>query len=185
MVDQDANTIRALISRYADPKRIDKEKWKTFKSIEAEKIENILTIKLMIENRKPEIIDITENPDFAPSNWAEAFGIKKILALPLISQDQVIGTLIFDHIDEEKEFTTEQVELAQTIAGQIATTLENANLFDQALRRAERERHVAEITTKIRASNDPKIILHTALNELRRALKKPKVKITEQSDSET
>ena len=70
-----------------------------------------------------------------------------------------------------------QEELAQTIAGQIATTIENANLFEQAVRRAERERQVTEITAKIRSSNDPNEIMETAIAELKMALTKTSGKI--------
>ena len=99
--------------------------------------------------------------------------------VPLISQDRIIGTLVFDLVTDENSFTRTNLELAQTIAGQIATTIENANLFRQTVKRAERERLVAEITGKIRSSNDPKIILQTAISELRQALEHTKETIPE------
>jgi GAF domain-containing protein/HAMP domain-containing protein len=184
MVDQDSNTIRALMSRFADPQLIDMEMWEKLKTMGTSDVENLPIIKRVLEHRQVEVIDVSEHSDAITRKWFETFGITKLLALPLISVDRIIGLLFFDHVDEEKHFTTEQIELAQTIAGQIASTIENANLFNQALRRAERERHVAEITSKIRTSNDPKVILHTALNELRQALKKSKARIMEQSDGE-
>jgi GAF domain-containing protein len=184
MIDPEEKTIKALMSRFADPQRADKKMWEKFKSMEAEDIDNFPIYKQVYGNRQLVVLDVTEQPDLMPTRWTEPFGIKKLLSLPLISQDRVIGILTFDHIDDKMDFSTEQIELAQTIAGQIASTIENATLFDQTMRRAEHERRVTEITTKIRASNDPKVILHTALNELREALKRPKTRVAMQSDGE-
>ena len=49
--------------------------------------------------------------------------------------------------------------------------LENARLYQETQRRAERERMAGEITARLRASNDPQEILQTAVQELRQALK--------------
>jgi GAF domain-containing protein len=50
------------------------------------------------------------------------------------------------------------------------------------VRRAERERLVAEITTKLRASNDPRTILQTAMSELRNTLSRSRTQIPTGSD---
>jgi len=42
--------------------------------------------------------------------------------------------------------------MAQNVADQIGVALENARLFEQTVRRADRERKVLEITGKIRSS---------------------------------
>jgi transcriptional regulator with GAF, ATPase, and Fis domain len=152
--------------------------------MEDEKIENLPIYQQIYLNRHYAILDVAEQPDMMPSRWIEPFGIKKLLLIPLISQDEVFGVITFDHIDEEATFTPEQIDLAQTISGQVASTIENAHLFDLTVRRAERERLVAEITTKIRASNDPNVIINTAINELRQALNKTEVQIAMHSDGE-
>jgi GAF domain-containing protein/HAMP domain-containing protein len=184
LIDHEEKTIKPIMSAFADPQHTDIEMWEKFKTMEAEEIENFPIYQQIYLNRRYAIVDVSEQPDLMPSRWTEPFGIEKLIALPLISQDQVFGVLTFDHINEEETFTHEQIELAQTIAGQIASTIENAHLFDQTVRRAERERLVAEITTKIRASNDPNTILNTAINELRQALKMPEAQISIQSDGE-
>jgi GAF domain-containing protein len=184
LIDHKEKTIKPIMSAFADPQHTDIDMWERFKTMETEAIENFPIYQQIYLNRHYAIVDVSEQPELLPSRWTEPFGIKKLITLPLISQDQVFGMLTFDHISEEEDFTPEQIELAQTIAGQIASTIENAHLFDQTVRRAERERLVAEITTKIRASNDPNTILNTAINELRQALKKPEVQISIQSDGE-
>jgi len=45
----------------------------------------------------------------------------------------------------------------------VALSSENARLFDETSRRAERERMVSEITSKIRSTNSPKEMIDVAL----------------------
>ena len=52
----------------------------------------------------------------------------------------------------------------------MALSAENARLFEETSRRAERERLVTEITSRIRSTNDPEEMIRTALDELRNAL---------------
>ncbi|HKJ27193.1 MAG TPA: GAF domain-containing protein, partial [Anaerolineales bacterium] len=164
--------IKPLISVYNDGTQMEDDEWdKLVMQIRAT-YQNVPLRTLAASLRTPRYIDSPLTYEQFPMGWTHHFGIEKILMVPLISQNKVIGSMVYDLTSREKSFTQSQVELAQTIAGQIATTLENANLFDQAIRRAERERQVTEITAKIRSSNDPKEILDTAISELRLALAK-------------
>jgi len=72
----------------------------------------------------------------------------------------------------KKDFTWSENELVtvQTLSDQLAQTLESARLFEQTIRRADRERRVLEITSKIRSTNDPQQMLEVTLEELKRHL---------------
>ena len=96
---------------------------------------------------------------------------KQLIVVPLLARDEIIGTLGLDIADLETEVTDDELRLWEQIAHQMATSVEVARLFQRAVHTAERERLVTEITTKMRASNDPRTILQTAVEELRRALK--------------
>jgi len=63
----------------------------------------------------------------------------------------------------------------------VALSAENARLFDETSRRAERERIVTEITSKIRSTNDPEEMIRTALDELRNALGATQVQLIPQA----
>jgi GAF domain-containing protein len=58
--------------------------------------------------------------------------------------------------------------LVQAIAERVALALENARLLSDASRRAEQERTISDITTKIGSSSQLDIILQTAVKELGR-----------------
>jgi GAF domain-containing protein len=60
--------------------------------------------------------------------------------------------------------------LIRAIAERVTLALENARLFEETTRRADREKTVSEITTRIRSVSDPQLMLQTALDELKRAL---------------
>ena len=162
--------IKPLIGIYSDGSEMSDGEWDLLKKRVHDTYEHFPLHRLAANLRKPLIIsDPLTYPNF-PLYWTEDFNIKNMLMVPLISQNKVIGSMIFDQINPNLTFKQNQVELAQTIAGQIATTIENANLFEQAVHRAERERQVTEITAKIRSTNDPQKIMETAITELRIAL---------------
>jgi GAF domain-containing protein len=70
----------------------------------------------------------------------------------------------------DREWTEEDVAFVQAISEQLGQTLESARLFAETQRRAERERLIGDITSKIRASTDMHDILETAAVELGQAL---------------
>lgn len=99
-------------------------------------------------------------------------------SVPLQVRGQVIATL--DAWAEDGELDAETASFLQAIANRLSQTLDSARLFEETQSRAERERLVSEITAKMRASNDPQVILETAIRELRQALlinSKPAVNI--------
>lgn len=93
------------------------------------------------------------------------------LAVPILLRGEVIGVIHLQE-NEESSFVWSENELVtvQTIADQLAQTLESARLFEQTIRRADRERRVLEITSKIRSTNDPQRMLEITLEELKRHL---------------
>ncbi len=90
--------------------------------------------------------------------------------VPIILRGETIGVIKLQENHEQREFTESELESVRTIADQIALALENARLFEQTVRRAERERKVLEVTSKIRSTNDPQTMLQIALQELQTAL---------------
>jgi len=91
------------------------------------------------------------------------------LAIPLIVAGRIIGVLDI-HSAKPNAFGEDEIAILQTLSGQLAVAVQNARLFSQVSHRAERERKVVEITSRIRSTNDISSILQTAVSELRRAL---------------
>lgn len=91
------------------------------------------------------------------------------LTIPIRIRGQTLGT--FEAIKPNgAEWTHEEMETALALVEQLNTALDSARLYQETRRRAERERLAGEITAKLRATNDPQVILQTAIQELRQAL---------------
>jgi GAF domain-containing protein/HAMP domain-containing protein len=91
------------------------------------------------------------------------------VAIPIKDRDHILGVLRLRKPDTEV-WSHEELALAETLAQQLYLALENARLFQETQRRAVREQLTSEITAKMRTSNDPQVILQTAVQELSQAL---------------
>ncbi len=92
-----------------------------------------------------------------------------VLKVPITLRGEIIGTI--DLKDETGEDWDEgSISTAEAVADQISQALENARLFEQTQRRADRERKVLEITSRIRSTTDPEAMIKIATAELQNAL---------------
>jgi GAF domain-containing protein len=89
--------------------------------------------------------------------------------LPIQLRGEKIGSLVI-HATKENRLTEDQIDIAKAVAERVALSVENARLFDEVSRRAERERTVSQITTNIRSTTDPQLMIQTALDELKNVL---------------
>ncbi len=101
------------------------------------------------------------------------------LVVPIKLRGETIGNLVVQG-PRLSGWTQDQVELVQAVAERVALSAENARLFDETNRRAERERLVTEITSRIRSTNDPDEMIRTAVEELRNALGASEIQVIPQ-----
>jgi GAF domain-containing protein len=102
------------------------------------------------------------------------------VAIPIELRGETIGTLVVQSPSTEK-LNQEQIDLIKAVAERVALSAENARLFEETTRRAERERLVSDITGKIRSVNDPQTMIQTATEELRKALGASRVEVIPQA----
>jgi len=101
------------------------------------------------------------------------------IVVPIELRGETIGTLLVQ--SPSAILTADQHDLIKAVADRVALSAENARLFEETTLRAERERKVSDITSKIRSQNDPQIMIETAINELRNALGATRVEVIPQS----
>lgn len=82
----------------------------------------------------------------------------------------VVGVLETSKTSEQGDWTQLELDTLQTLGEQLGIALENARLFEQSQRLAQRERIAAEVSSKVWSSSDVETILQTAVQELGRAL---------------
>lgn len=102
------------------------------------------------------------------------------VAVPIELRGEAIGTLLVESPSGET-LNKDQLDLIRAVAERVALSAENARLFEETTLRAERERLVSDITSKIRSHNDPQAMIQTAISELRNALGASRVEITPQA----
>jgi PAS domain S-box-containing protein len=85
------------------------------------------------------------------------------VAIPLVVQGKVIGVLDLLE-DKPRHFTQSDLDAFNTLAGQIAIALENARLFEESLRTAERLRELDRLKSEFLANMSHE--LRTPLNSI-------------------
>ena len=94
----------------------------------------------------------------------------RAIVLPIKSRGHVIGGIRIAKAEDSRKWTKDQLQLVSSILEQLSVALESARLFEDTQRRANRERLVSEVTSKIRRTNDPNEMVKTAMEELKKIL---------------
>jgi len=136
---------------------------------------------------------VDEQPSEALRAWQEGHpvitstgkgdGQDAALAVPMKLRGQVVGALNLRF--EGEPISAETVEMVEEIADRLALALENARLLEDTQRRAARERLVADITAKVRASADVETIMRTAVRELGRAIDADRARVLLATDRDS
>ena len=93
---------------------------------------------------------------------------QQTLQVPIRLRGQVIG--VVDLRFQSRNVSESTRLMIEQVADRLATALENARLLEDSLRRANKERAISEITTKIGSSVNMRNVLQTAVEELGRAI---------------
>jgi GAF domain-containing protein len=111
-----------------------------------------------------------------PNDGNEEQSKRPEIAVPITLRGESIGVLAVQ-VPDAGQINNDQMDLIRAVADRVAISAENARLFEETTRRAERERLVTDITAKIRSTNDPEAMIQTTLNELKTALGATKVQL--------
>jgi len=105
-----------------------------------------LATEQVLATKKPVFIyDVINNPlTINIKAVMEKRGTKNMLIFPLLSGNEVVGTVGFDTFSLEHTFTDEEIRLVETILFQVATSIRNAQLFTQTQSSEERLRRQNE-----------------------------------------
>ena len=92
------------------------------------------------------------------------------MVVPLKLREQVIGTMALLETRHQRMWTAEEVAMTETIAEQVALTVENLRLMDDTQRRAVRERLVSEISDRMQRATDMADLMRITAEGLNEAL---------------
>jgi len=93
------------------------------------------------------------------------------LVVPISLRGEPLGALGLQDTGGKRRWTNDEIALIEAVADQMALAIENARLLEKTQRRARQERHVADISARVRSSTEVDTILRTAIRELGRTLR--------------
>jgi GAF domain-containing protein/CheY-like chemotaxis protein len=123
-----------LMSQFADGRRMP-EMWQRFTAVDPVPMREVPVNARAIETRRPVIVEDAATTTMVPREWVEQFGLKAFMTVPMVWQDQVIGVITLDYCEHTLRFDPWQVDLAAAIATQVALSLENSRLYEEAQER--------------------------------------------------
>ncbi len=96
-------------------------------------VANNPTAEIALRERRTVIVP---NPQTSPMTRSvhalmRQQGIEMLVIIPLIAQNEVLGTVGLDLLEKDRVFTESEVRLAETVVFQAAAALQNAQLFQQ------------------------------------------------------
>ncbi|TLN17653.1 GAF domain-containing protein, partial [bacterium] len=92
-----------------------------------------------------------------------AGGLQALACVPLIAQEQTLGTLA---IGRSSAFSEDEFHILETIADIVASAIQRANLFDQTERRLRQVQSLRTIDMAITADMNLRVTLHIILDQV-------------------
>ncbi len=119
-------------------------------------VENNPATQMALNERRPVVVpDATENPLTASAHEVlRQRGVKTILILPLVVENDVIGTVGLDVVEEGIELTDDQLRLAETIVYQAASAVQRAKLLTQAEEARRDAEQLFKLSSALNAAQD-------------------------------
>ncbi len=99
------------------------------------------------------------------------------LTVPVILRGQHLGVIKLQRDRQQPEWTDRDRQLVDKLSQQIALALENARLLEETHQQAQKEKLIAETTSRMRETLDIETVLQTAAAELRKALNLNEVEV--------
>lgn len=117
----------------------------------------------VIRTRKLTVVeDAQNNPRTAPVH--ELFreqGIQTVVLIPLVVNDEVLGTIGLDILDERK-FEEDTLQLAETIVYQAAVAIQNARLFEKSQAALAETEMLYTHSSHLNTATNFEVVLETA-----------------------
>jgi GAF domain-containing protein/CHASE3 domain sensor protein len=121
-------------------------------------------VQQAIMNLRP----VVGNSDGDPGQTRESSS--SVLVAPIVLRGQPIGALGFRQAEGDRQWSADDVALAETIAEELALAMENTRLLEETQRRAARERLTGQVAGHMREILDVDSVLRTAAREIGEAL---------------
>ncbi|MFI4929451.1 MAG: GAF domain-containing protein [Burkholderiales bacterium] len=132
-----------------------------------------------IRDRAPtQIVDVLADAEFLQPETARLAGFRSILAVPMLREGQVIGSIAVARA-ETGAVPDKQIKLLQTFADQAVIAIENVRLFNETQEALEQQTATAEVLEVISASvSDTAPVFDAILHSCQKLFSSFRVSIT-------
>lgn len=137
-------------------------------------VENNLSKKEIIDSKELDVIQSGKKLVVNTEKDESEVQVSSLL-IPIMLRDQSLGVLSIKY--KGKYVPKELEDMAETVTARLSVAIENARLLEDIQDRADRERVVDTIATKVRAARDIDSILQTTASELGRFLGVDEVRV--------
>lgn len=163
--DRAADTVK-VIAEYGLPD--EKGEWS---STQAYPLINFpLTQQVLVERRACQVCLNQTDADPAELAYMQAIKVKSLLMLPMEFQDHVIGLIEIVDSRLERIFTNQESALAQMLANQAASAIQNARLYAEATQRLKAQIALQSATAVISSALDLGTVLSHIAEQMGRAV---------------
>jgi GAF domain-containing protein len=135
--------------------------------------------------QSPEVVSVVQSGEIVASQVNGSGEKHAAVAVPVKLRGEVIGVLHIESNDPVRQWQEDEVSLVQAVAERAAFAMENARLFQDARRRAAKERLISEATARISSAFNVENILQTTAEELERVLGGSEILIKFQSKEQS
>lgn len=132
---------------------------------------NPLTEKVLKEQRAIYVPDAQNSPLTLPiRDLLQGQNIYGLIVMPILLNEEVVGTLGIDLLEAGETITEEQLQLAEAILRQAATAIDKARLFEETQARAEELEAINEIAQIVARQSERGQLLKIVYEQIRRIM---------------
>ncbi len=137
--------------------------------------------KTLLNTRLPLVIADVRSDERLPAasrHLLERMGVHAMAFLPLVVSGKLIGSIGLDIYAPDRLPTSEMMDIAQTIASQVALGLQNIRLLADVQRRAEQLQRIAAFSQSVQATLELPTVFNNMLAESARMLTQDRMSIS-------
>ena len=94
--------------------------------------------------------------------------VQCMMFVPLLARAEVIGNMTVSSTEDGRVFSADELNLAETIAGQVAAAIDMARLFEREKEQRQMAESLQETAAVLNSSLDLKVVLRKILEQLKR-----------------
>ncbi len=133
-----------VMSQFADGRAVP-DMWGALKGMQRGGWEDAPIMRAASGSRQAVAVEDAEASPLIPARWIEAFHTRAVLAVPMVSKDETLGAMLLGDTRGPRRWTQAQLDLAMTIAAQVAVAVDRSRRYEEAARRTAEVQTLAAV----------------------------------------